>query len=374
MRRPLPITIVTGFLGAGKTSVLHHFLSEMAAEPVVFFVEANGPLNLDARQLRGLSGAMSRPRDQILDLDSDPKVSLLPQLGRMAEEGVVSEVVIEISGLETPFLPAGLLTELAADQLELRQVICVVDALEYFHEVVMPGSTTGRSVSGSLQVAQVESADLIVLNKCDLVAERERNRCVESLCEINPAARWLETTHGGLPREAWKLTAPRKPLKPSAPKKTGFSLGRDGLQNLIFVRYRPFHPERFWQWFQAEHPGLPRVKGIFWLATRNLLVGGLSRTARQSSCGAAGVWWAALPREEWPQDEPSLQAMHETWSEPYGDRRQELALIGNPEAVKAAEADLEKCLLTNEEFSRPPEQWKEMPDPFPGWDLAQDQD
>ena len=142
------------------------------------------------------------------------------------------------------------------------------------------------------------------------------------------------------------------------------------LSSALYRVHRPFHPARFWEWFNAEHPGLLRVKGLVWLASRNLLVGGISRTRWQNSCGAAGIWWAALPREEWPEDEGSLRRMQENWREPYGDRRQELMLIGDPALLaKTTRAELDACLLTDEEFARPVVEWGKLVDPFPEWDV-----
>jgi hypothetical protein len=101
-----------------------------------------------------------------------------------------------------------------------------------------------------------------------------------------------------------------------------------------------------------------------------LLVGGVSRTRWQNSCGAAGIWWAALPREEWPEDEAALKRMQEMWQEPYGDRRQELVLIGDPIwLARAGRAQLDACLLTDEEYARPVQDWGKFPDPFPEWDV-----
>ncbi len=107
------------------------------------------------------------------------------------------------------------------------------------------------------------------------------------------------------------------------------------------------------------------MKGLVWLASRHLLVGGVSRTRWQNACGAAGVWWDALPREEWPQDEAALHRMQQIWREPYGDRRQELVLVGDPAFLAgAARTGLDGCLLNDAEFSQPVAAWSALPDPF----------
>ena len=143
------------------------------------------------------------------------------------------------------------------------------------------------------------------------------------------------------------------------------------LGSILYRAYRPFHPERFWAWFNADHPGLLRVKGMTWLATRSLLVGGVSRTRWENACGTAGIWWAALPREEWPEDTATLLKMQETWREPYGDRRQELVLIGDSATLSSLARQLDACLLNAEEYARPVSEWTKLPDPFPEWDLAE---
>jgi G3E family GTPase len=141
------------------------------------------------------------------------------------------------------------------------------------------------------------------------------------------------------------------------------------LASALYRAYRPFHPGRFWDWYEAEHSGLLRVKGLIWLATRNLLVGGVSRTRWQNSCGAAGIWWAALPREDWPEEPEALMRMQETWREPYGDRRQELVLLGDAALLSGLSRSLDACLLTAEEYARPVAEWGTFPDPFPIWDV-----
>jgi G3E family GTPase len=374
MNRRLPVTLVSGFPGAGKTSLLHHFISEHRGGYLAVLVENADPLNLDARAVRGLCGAMRRQHNRVLEIPpGDEKTQidwLAATLRELAQDGRFEQVLVETAGTTSAgrigrhfgLLPgqSDALTAWAG----LRQIICVVDALDFHRGTVAPDALR------DFQRAQIGSATLLVLNKCDLLGEGERNACMNLLGEINPQALLTETAYGELSPEIWQRPAEKSQLEFAAELRPSSKESVPGLGSVIYRAHIPFHPARFWDWFNAEHPGLLRVKGLVWLSTRNALVGGISRTRWQNSCGGAGVWWAALPREEWPPEAEALTRIRETWREPYGDRRQELVLLGEAANLSAITAGLDRCLLTREEFERAPREWRALPDPFPAWDVG----
>jgi G3E family GTPase len=355
------VTLVGGFLGAGKTSLLHHFLSEHATEPVALFIDQAGPVNFDAKAMRGLCGVMRRSRDRVEEIPAENESDWWKKKWQEIK-GEYREILIEVSGTTNgarlrPFFGEG---------AQVR-IVCVVDALDFYRGVVLP-SQRGMPVAFlDFLRSQIVDATHLVLNKCDLVGQPERSACIDMLRGLNSGAVLIETAYGELPEEFWS----KSPVLSSLDSCSGESPAAEPVElTATFYRaYRPFHPERFAAWFEAEHPGLLRVKGIVWLATRNLLVGGISRTRWQNSCGGAGIWWAALPREEWPDEPEALARLRETWREPYGDRRQELLLIGEKARLPAVARQLEACLLTAEEYARPLGEWTLWPDPFPEWDV-----
>ncbi|MCE0484660.1 MAG: GTP-binding protein [Methylacidiphilales bacterium] len=364
MNRRLPVTMVGGFFGAGKTSLLHYFICEHQGGYLAVLVENPGALNLDAKALRGLGGVMGRQYDSLLEIpggDVDAQLEWMSaRLKELAQAGRYERVLMEIGGATNPARLAKL-GELCPG-VEIAQVICVIDALDFYRGGC--GAESEKTLR-IFQEEQISGAGTVVLNKCDLVSDSERQDCTRRIRLLNPTARIIETAYGELPAEIWA----KRDVLPVLPSRDETGPGGD-MASALYRVHRPFHPGRFWDWFNAEHPGLLRVKGLVWLASRNLLVGGVSRTRWQNSCGAAGIWWAALPREEWPQETEALRRMQEMWREPYGDRRQELVLIGNETLLSGPlRRELDACLLTAGELARPVEEWRMLPDPFPAWDL-----
>lgn len=383
MSRPLPVTLIGGFLGAGKTSFLHNIISEHRGGHLAVLVENPGPLNADAKAIRGLCGAMRRTNDTVLEIPNSDDATQLEWIATRLKEfsraGRYERVLIEMAGTTKPvllaehFLPdrVGTFASLA----ELHQIVCVIDALDYSQAVEKP--QLGHPFWG-LQNEQLAGATLVILNKCDLLSDPQRDACRAAIDRLHRGIRLIETAYGEVPPEVWTQPAGPDELKAAIERRPVYAPGEHSLSEFatpalataLYRVHRPFHPGRFWDWFNAEHPGLLRMKGLFWLATRNLFVGGLSRSRWQNSCGPAGIWWAALPREEWPQEPEALMRMQETWQEPYGDRRQELILIGEVGPLGAAmRRELDECLLTDYEYALTLEEWGKLPDPFPAWDL-----
>ncbi len=387
--RRLGVMLVGGFFGAGKSSLLHHFLSEQKGGYQAVVVEACGAINHDALAFRGLLGARRRLYDLVLPVPSLLTGSALvpwlnDRLREITQAGLYERVWIELSGVTDI---RGLAREFRVlpDQPEglsrfayLMHAVVVVDGLDFLRDVVVAAQRKQPGPWVDFHHSQVESATVVILNKCDLMDDEERGRCQRLLRVMNPDALIIETDYGEVPPEIWD--------KPGTLQQAGLATERllrlspDGgvaeiprpggaVECGALQVWRPLHPKRFWDWFEQEHRGLLRVKGLIWLATRNQVVGGISRTTWENSCGGAGFWWAALPKDDWPEAEERLQGIRQVWTKPYGDRRQELTIICNPGALEAVVESLKTSLLTDDELAAGPDEWMRWEDPFPVWDL-----
>jgi len=236
-------------------------------------------------------------------------------------------------------------------------------------------------------IAQVEFCDVIVLNKADLASPAELARVQAVLRVLNPRADIIPATFGKVPAERVIATG-RFDFEAAAAAPGWLALLRgkpladeQGAGGFVYRRRRPFHPGRFaslihTEWMR-EHGTVLRSRGLFWLASRMGVAGDWAQAGGVCRPAAAGAWWAALDPAEWPVDEAGRAEVEADMQvdgipAPYGDRRQELVLIGLDLDRPALEACLDECLLTDAELAAGPDAWAAYPDPFPAWEDAFD--
>ena len=143
-----------------------------------------------------------------------------------------------------------------------------------------------------------------------------------------------------------------------------------GIASFSYVARRPFHPQKFHDFLHGteKYGKLIRSKGYFWLATRPEFAGNWSQAGGIARYGFAGMFWMAVPRENWPTDEESLATIQESWVEPFGDMRQELVFIGQNLDKDGMIKELDDCLLSEEDVLRGRTYWATLADPFPAWE------
>ena len=266
-------------------------------------------------------------------------------------------------------------------------MVTMVDAPAFLRDYTSRDSLADRGeVAGEgdgrllvdLLVEQVEFADVLVLNKADLVTPDELERLAGILATFNPGAKLIAAAQGEVPLDQVLNTgyfdfARAQQAAGWTQALAGNHLPESeefGITNFVYRARRPFHPARFHAFVASDLPGVIRAKGYFWIATRMRWAGSWQLAGSIGRHEAAGFWFAAVPEENWPADPDWRAGVRKLLQGEYGDRRQELVFIGIDMNEAALRARLDACLLTDAEWNAGPRAWAKLPDPFPLWSEA----
>ena len=379
----LPVTVLSGCVGSGKTTLLNHVLHNKDELKVAVIVNDMSEINVDADLIKS-ENILSRTEEKLVEMSNGCicctlREDLMIEVERLANENRFDYLLIESTGISEPIPVAQTFSFIDEESgIDLSRysyvdtMVTVVDSFNFFKDFGSPETLMDRKLTDiegdqrtivDLLTDQVEFANVIILNKIDLVTKQELTFLKETLNKLNPSSKIIESTFSKInPKEilntgmfdfekaeqnaGWIEELNKEEHTPESEEY--------GISSFVYRTKKPFDPIRFWKFLQQGFPtSVIRSKGLFWLASRpnQALIWGQAGGSLKAD--SAGVWWCSMPFQSRIKQLSFIENQHQIesdWDIDFGDRKNEIVFIGQNMNETLIRSVWDRCFSTVKEL------------------------
>jgi G3E family GTPase len=369
----IPITVLTGYLGAGKTTLINHVLNNQEGYKVAVIVNDIGEINIDA-DLIGNGGLVKEEDSSLVPLQNGCicctlKVDLMQQIVDIVKTKKFDYILIEASGVCEPLPIAQTITVLSEQTqsyglpkiCRLDNVVTVVDSLRLRDEFNCGDSLVKEEIDDedieNLLIQQIEFCNKIVLNKVDDISEDELNKVKTIIRRLQPKAEIIETNYGKV--DVSKILNTNSFNFEEASMSAGWieELNRTdneeeeegeteeyGIGTFVYYRREPFSRTKFDNFAVKFPENIIRSKGVLWFSDEPESSYVFEQSGKQVQAYCAGEWVASFSKEEQEEIIAQNPDVLSSWDPKYGDRVIKLVFIGQKMDKEGIIAKLDECL------------------------------